>query len=449
MRSRRQTVLLARLREVLAGKDPKRGRRQLLRRHPGEIADAFPLLEQEERAQLFALVSSLPQPYGILERAEPDVLAEQVIRLGLEKGVSLLRRLPVDLATAVVRDLPTDLSKAITERLTAQHHRVADLLTYDEDTAAGRMDKAPATASSTLSVGAALAKLSQVHDDLANAIYVVDNEGRLTGVASWHTLVAADQGEPLSSVAVDDPVTVGLGDPKEEVVRAFDRYHLLSVPVVDEEGILAGILTVEDVMDLVQEEATEDAFLMAGLDEEELSLTLPTLTIATRRVGWLLITLLGGLITGALLNTRGTPLPETTLLFAFLPVVMALGGAIGNQSAVIVVRALATGRLDNEKPWGFLLKQFRVGLVMAALCGGVVLVVSRWAGILPSGPTAPMIVGASLLGVILAGSMVGAGIPLLLSRKNIDPAIASSPLIGSICDLCGVSIYTGFIALWI
>ncbi|MCH7493367.1 magnesium transporter [bacterium] len=444
----RAKALLASLRQWWEVGDDAASRRFLASRYPGEVAALFPLVEKVERDRLFDLVMGLSDAAGVLGRTDADVVGEQIRRLPEGKALDVLRRLPADVATAALRDQPQERQRLLAAKLATQSHVVVDLLARDEETAGGHMDRLPAIVRDTATVGDALARLKAMErDEWALAVYVVDGEGRLLMSAGLRTLMNATPDTPIGEVASPAPMSVAAGDDKEEAIKVFDRYDLFAVPVVDEEGILVGLLTVDDVFDLVQEEATEDAFLMAGLDEDELDLAKPPWKHALRRFSWLSVTILGSLVSGAILQRQGAEMAEAVVMMAFVPVVMAMGGAMGNQSAVIVVRSIATGRLEPGRPGKFMARQVATGLIMAALAALVVLLVGRFTGLLP--PAYVAVVTVSLAAALAGGTIIGAGIPLAMSRLGVDPAIASAPLISTLCDITGVTVYTLLLAAWL
>lgn len=443
----RNRALLARLRGWLDMGEEERALAALRSRYPGEVADLLELVERDERDRLVDLVLRLAAPHEVLARADADVLSEQMARLDDERVLAILRRLPADAAVAALRDLPGERRDSLAGRLGAQGRVVADLVALDEETVGGQMDALPPTVREGETVADALARLrGATRDDWALAVHVVDADGRLRGVVPVRALVGADPSTPVMEVAEEDPPAVALGDDKEEAIKVFDRYDLVAVPVVDEEGVLRGLLTVDDVFEIMAEEAVEDALLMAGLDEEELSYAQPGWRLAARRLSWLMVTVVGSLVSGAILRWREASGIDVAVMVAFVPVVMALGGAMGNQSAVITVKAIATGRLEPERPWRFFLRQVVVGLAMALMAGAVVVGLGSVTGLLPEAFRA--IVAVSLVSALTGGAVIGAGIPLALHRAGADPAISSSPMIGTLCDLTGVTVYTGLLAAW-
>ena len=370
----RNSILSAALEKILNYKSTQRKKRFILKYHPAEIASTFPLLEKENREKLFDLVLKIPRPQLILEKVDEDILAQQISRLKTDYSMKILRKLPVDIATAVIRFLPDKIKEEVASKLKSQNHLISDLLNFDEDTAAGRMDVLPVFVNIKDNVKDALDKLVNFDNDFSNIgtnytqrRKLVNDDRKLLGFVTLKKLSGSNEELPISDVFTDEIVSVSISSDKEEAVKVFEQYGLLMVPVTDEEGMLCGALSPDDIVDIVQEEATEDVFLLAGLSDEELTVNQTTWKIALRRMSWLLLTLIGSFLTGRILETKGHSIENFVLLLAFLPLIMALGGAIGNQSSVIVVRALATSRLSAEKPWRFVLKQLKVGLAMDLL----------------------------------------------------------------------------------
>ncbi|MBT01942.1 hypothetical protein CL643_02390 [bacterium] len=202
----RNSILLAALEKILGYKSVQRKRRFILKYHPGEIASVFPLLEKENRQKLFDLVLKTPRPQLILEKVDEDVLAQQISRLKTDHSMKILRKLPVDIATAVIRFLPDVTKEEITSKLKKQNHLISDLLNFDEDTAAGRMDVLPAFVNIKDNVKDALEKLVGFDDDFSNIVYVVDDDRKLLGFATLKKLSDSDESLPISDVFIDEIV---------------------------------------------------------------------------------------------------------------------------------------------------------------------------------------------------------------------------------------------------
>jgi magnesium transporter len=279
-------------------------------------------------------------------------------------------------------------------------------------------------------------------------LYVVDDEGRLVGVTSLRQVLLADPDRTLGEIAQRDVITARTDTDQEEVAQLAARYDLLAIPVVDGDGRLVGIVTVDDIMDIVKEEATEDFLRMVGTSEEEIVFPERALRVARVRFPWLLLNALGALGTGLLLERFQVSLSEALFLLTFVPVIMATGGNLGSQTATIAVRSLATGRIGSGEHWvrRFLWQQAKVGVVLGVTFA---LLVAGGAWALKQNPWYAVVVGSAMLAAMLLSSFIGALIPLGFNRLGVDPAVAAGPLVTTASDVTGIVIYFGIASLLI
>ena len=277
-------------------------------------------------------------------------------------------------------------------------------------------------------------------------LYVTDRENRLTGVLSLRELLVAPPDSPLKKLMNPEVISVGTGTDQEEMARQVTRYNLLAIPVVDRENRIVGIITFDDVIDVLREEASEDILKLAGagLPEEELVLYASSLKSARFRLPWLLTALFGTILCAGIIWSFRFTLHEVVALVAFIPVIAAMGGNVGVQSSTVVVRGLATGHIDPAHLWRVFAKELKVGLIMASVCGGIV------------GGVAYVWHGHGILGVVLGLSMftamtfaaaMGSLVPVFLQRQGIDPAVSSGPFVTTLNDITGLSIYLGLATL--
>jgi magnesium transporter len=237
-------------------------------------------------------------------------------------------------------------------------------------------------------------------------------------------------------------ISVTTDTDQEEVAKLVTRYNLLAIPVVDSDNKLAGIITFDDVIDVVREEATEDILKMAGAGtpEEEFFLHTSSLNAARYRLPWLLTTLFGTMITASIVWFFRFALHEVIALVTFMPVIAAMGGNVGVQSSTIVVRGLATGRIDLANLWKVVLREMRVGILMALACGfTLTLVAYIWHAHLMLG----LVLGAAMFFAITVAAIMGTLVPVVLKKLNFDPAISSGPFVTTANDITGLVIYLG------
>jgi magnesium transporter len=268
------------------------------------------------------------------------------------------------------------------------------------------------------------------------------------GVTSLRQLLLSPPERTLGEIMTRSVIQVDTGTDQEEVAQLAARYDLLAIPVVDEARRLVGIVTVDDIIDIVKEEATEDFYKMVGTSDNELLYQERSFRVAGIRLPWLLVNLAGLVVTGLLLRRFQVSLKEALFLLTFVPVIMGMGGNIGSQTATITVRGLATGRIgrDRGRLRRFLWQQTKVGEVLGVACA---LLVAVGAFVLEQNLYYALVVGVSLFLAIVVASVNGALVPLVFERLGVDPAIASGPLVTTSNDITGILIYFGLASLLI
>jgi magnesium transporter len=277
-------------------------------------------------------------------------------------------------------------------------------------------------------------------------VYVINDQQQLVGVLSLRQLLTVTPDTPLRDIMTTEVISVGTGMDQEEVAQQVARYNLLAVPVVDDNNRLVGIVTVDDVIDVLREEATEDIYKMAGTSEEELLYGDRSLKIARLRLPWLITSLFGGVATGYLMWLFKATIEQIIALVTFVPVITGMGGNVGGQSSTIVVRGFATGRIDFSTLRQVFFKELRVGLIMGLVCGVVVgLVALMW----HHNPYLGVVVGLAMIAAMVVAASMGVLAPSFFKKIGIDPAIASSPFVQTANDISGILIYFGTATLFL
>jgi magnesium transporter len=275
--------------------------------------------------------------------------------------------------------------------------------------------------------------------ETASTLYVVDDHDHLVGSLPWRRLVTADPAAPVRFLRQDEPVRETPDMDQEEVARLVAKYDLVAVPVVSADHRLLGVITVDDVIDVIREEATEDILKLAGASEADL-FQMSSFRAARMRLPWLLTSLLGGLITGVFVWLFQPAILQVIALASFIPVITAMGGNIGLQTSTLVVRGLATGRIESADLRAVFVKELVVGVLMGTICGTIVgLVAQAWRGPAMLG----VVVGVSMFIAITVASVMGTLMPILLRRLGFDPAISSGPFVTAANDITGLVIYLG------
>ncbi|MEL6769653.1 MAG: magnesium transporter [Bacteroidota bacterium] len=410
--------------------------------HPADLAQLMSHLPPEQSQ---TLLGWLPTERGglVLPELESAYRADLLDEVSPAELVALIDEIDTDDAADVIADLPADVFARVLPQL-EDRAEVEHLLGYDEETAGGLMEvdyvvvnEDATVAEATEAVRACAEEVDQVY-----AVYVVDAQRRLQGIVPLKRLLLAREGRPVRDLMITDIVTTEPDEDQEEVARLMERYDLIALPVVSADGVLLGRITIDDIVDVIRDEAEEDLQRASGIaGDEELSASV--LQITRGRLGWLLLGLVGAFLSGLVIKGFEGSLERATVLAVFIPVVMAMAGNAGIQSAAIAVQGLASGDL-----WGSdLLRRLGKELVVATLNGVVLAIVLGVAVlVLPgfaegAGGALAATVALSLFLVVIIATGIGATVPLLLAKAGIDPALAMGPFITVSNDILGLAVY--------
>ncbi|RMF86613.1 MAG: magnesium transporter [Nitrospinota bacterium] len=433
-------VTLEALRKLIHRQAIAHIRNVLQKLNPKDIAHLLPHFSREEQRLLFALIDDPVLAAEVLRETDQATQQELLSRQTPEKLIEIFREMPSDDVTDIIAILPEELAKQVLERLSAQEaQEVAELLKYPSDTAGGIMNPDFLALPETMTVEEAIREVRKASEvEMVFYIYVVDEKNHLRGVLSLRQLLLASPEQTLQEIMWRDVIKVNVAMDQEEVARIVSRYNFVAIPVVNDEGELVGIITVDDIIDVIREEATEDIFRMAGTDEEELLFSHSILRVARFRLPWLLTSLVGGIISSELIWRFNFVIRDLVALATFIPVIMGMGGNVGTQSAAIVVRGLATGRIDLALIGRTIRREVCTGLVMGGVCGVLLALVAT---LLHWNPLLGLVVGVSLFFAILVAATMGTLMPVLFRKLGIDPAIASGPFVTTANDITGLLIY--------
>ena len=434
-----RAALRGRLEELLAaGRDAELA--ALLAQQPSEeLEELFTELDSEQRQAILRLLEPAAAA-EVLGGVEEDIQEEIADALSDQELAEIVEAMDSDEAADTIRHLePAEQERVLDLLADDTESEVRGLLQHEEDTAGDLMMAELAAINENALVAEAIEELREKAGEIKElySIYIVDDARHLRGVLSLRDLVVARPGMPLKALMEPVPVSVTPAMDQEDVAALFRKYDLVSVPVVDAAGVLVGRITVDDVMDVLAEEAWEDASRYAGVDT--LSFRARNLfRVSAGRLPWLILGLGGGLLSARILAHFQLALSQVLTLAFFVPVITALGGNIGIQSSTLVVRGLATGEI---KPRGLSLRMARE-LAVSVLNGTVIgllslLVVWLWLGDLGLGA----VVSLSMLSVVIWATTTGTLVPVLLDRFGIDPAYATGPFVTTTNDIVDLTIY--------
>ena len=408
--------------------------------HAADLALVFESLSVYNQRRLFDLIDDVGMKGEVFSNLEEDTFLGIVDGMNVDDIVEILDLMPRDDVADLLGRLPVEKSDDILEKMKKEgSEEVEGLLHYEDDTAGGIMVPEFIALEEDMTAGEAIRSLQKEHLDVEMPfyLYVVDSNGNLIGVSSLRQLVVVPPNTPLKNFMTTDVFAVKTDMDQEEVAKIVARYDILAVPVVDDTNKLVGIVTVDDVIDIIREEATEDILKMVGVGEEFIE-TKSIFSNIKIRMPWLFASCVGGIIASFIIGYFQASLTKLAYLAAFIPAIMGMGGNIGVQSSTITVRGLATGRLSIRDIWSVVSKQLMVGLLLGLLYGLVVAVVAQ---LKYSRELFALSVGLGVLSSMTMAALAGSLVPMTLAKINIDPAIASGPFVTTAIDIISVSFY--------
>ena len=427
--------------------------------HPADIADLLDRLDLDEARYLHSLlggeiaaevINELPEDRreDLLEDFSAKEIAEEVIeQLDSDDAADVIAELPEDVQQEVLANIDdSELKSEITE-----------LLSYDENTAGGLMAKELVKVNVGASMLDCVRELREHADDIEHVyvINVVDDHGKLVGTIPLKKLITTSLRTPVKDVYDPDAITVKADMDKEEVSRIMAKYDLPMVPVVDARGRLIGRITIDDVVDVMREEETEDVQKMGGMEALEYSYSNSSLwDMVKKRAGWLVILLIGEGFTATAMSYFEDEIAKAVVLALFVPMIISSGGNTGSQASSLICRALAVGDVTTKEWWRIVKRETSVGITLGIVLGLVgflrVAIYAQFTNLYgPHWVPIGMAIGFSLLGVVLWGNLIGSSFPLLLKRVGMDPAVSSAPFVATVVDITGLVIYFTIASLFL
>src|SRR6186713_548292 len=415
----------------------------LQKQHPADLAQIFGELAEKDREAAFSL----------LAERNGRLAMETISELGPESGSALLatrsaediaklaQEIPSDDAAALIDYLPEELSSAVLDLMRPKESGVVEnLLEYDEQTAGRIMNPHVFALSEDMTVGEAITELQNNRDvEMVFYLYVVDDRKHLVGVVSLRRLLLVSPETPLKRIMTADLISARVDMDQEEVARQVAAYNLLAIPVVDAENKLAGIITVDDVIDVIKDEATEDIYRLAGVAGDERAFT-PARESLRKRLPWLGINLLTAFLAAAVVGLFEGTIDLFPVLAVFMPIVAGMGGNAGTQTLTVVVRGIALGELTWSNSRKALVKEVLVGIGNGVALGTLAALVTWMAfGI----PMLGVVLGLSMIINLFVAALAGTLVPLGLRAANVDPALASSVFITTMTDVFGFLTFLG------
>ncbi len=441
MLSERSRILIETITRLLHRGAIDRLKKVIGKAHEADLIPVFRSLSLSNQCKLFNLIDD-PEIKGyVISELDEDIIHAIIEDLPIEELVHIMDQMPDDDRAALIKMLPEDKAETVLEIMKKKGSEdVEELLLYAEDTA-GSIMTADFMASKENMTAKEVIELLQSKEykdiEMPFYVYVVDDHDHLVGVSSIRQLVLVPPDTPLNKFMAKDVIFVTTDVDQEEVARVVARYNFLAVPVVDEEKRIVGIVTVDDVIDVIREEATEDILKMAGVGEE-FTETKSIISSTRIRLPWLFASFIGGLIAFVVIGHFEESLKKISYLAAFIPVIMGMGGNIGIQSSTIVVRGIATGRISVLKLWSVVSKELTVGLILGSFYGIILGILAQFQYSISA---LAVSVGIGVLSSMVVAALIGSFLPLIFARMHIDPAVATGPFVTSSIDILSISIY--------
>jgi magnesium transporter len=408
--------------------------------HAADLAAVFPSLSVSQQHKLFDMIDNNEQKGVLFSGLDKDIFLSFIEGRALNDTVEVLEHMPTDDVADLIEGLPEEMADAILKKMKNEgSDEIEGLLHYDNDTAGGIMVPDFVALKEDTTAREAMESLQKEYLDVEMPfyLYAIDEYGKLVGVSSLRQLVVVPPETPLKDFMTTDVFAVRTDMDQEEVAKIVARYDILAVPVIDDTHRLVGIVTVDDVIDIFRQEATEDILKMAGVGDQFVE-TKSVLSSTKIRAPWLFASCIGGIVAFYIIGRFENSLAQYTLLAAFIPVIMGMGGNIGTQSSTIVVRGLATGRFNKRDVWTVVFKELTIGLILGCIYGLMIAIVAQTSY---NKIALALSVGLSVLSSMSIAALVGSLVPMLFARINIDPAVATGPFVTTAIDIISVFFY--------
>ncbi len=421
----------------------------LQKQHPADLAQVFSELPDKEREAAFSLLADRNGRLAMeaLSELGPEAGAALLATRSAEEIAKLAQEIPSDDAAALIDYLPEELSAAVLDLMRPKESGVVEnLLEYDERTAGRIMNPHVFALNEDMTVGEAITEIQSNRDvEMVFYLYVIDDRRHLVGVVSLRRLLLVSPETPLKRIMAADIISARVDTDQEEVARQVASYNLLAIPVVDAENKLVGVITVDDVIDVIKDEATEDIYRLAGVAGDERVFT-PAAESLRMRLPWLGINLLTAFLAAAVVGLFEGTISQVTALAVFMPIVAGMGGNAGTQTLTVIVRGIALGELSWSNSRKALLKEAVVG-IGNGLALGLVAAAVAWAT--RGNPVLGLLLCAAMVINMFVAATAGTLIPLGLRAANVDPALASSVFITTMTDVFGFASFLGLATVFL
>lgn len=413
--------------------------------YPTEFAELTDYLSLEQTIEIFKLLKDDEKIAELLSELDTELQSNIMEALGKEKASDILEEMDTDEAVDFLGEITPQESRELLDLMPKEEaEEIEELLKYEENTAGSIMNNEFVALPEDLTAEEAISKIRELSPEaeMIYYVYIVDKRERVIGVISLRDLIVADPKAKISKIMEEDVISVLDIEDQEVAARIISDYDFLALPVIDKRGALLGIITVDDIIDVMQEEVTEDIYKMVGSSEiyEDKLIKASSLTRAKARLPWLFICMAGEILSGTVIKFHSDTLQTVIAMAFFIPIIMAMGGNVGAQSSTIAVRGLATGQLKIDELWHNIWTETKVGSLIGLIAGIVIVLIAL---IWQDNYVLGLVIGLSLCITMITAATVGTLLPLIFTKIKIDPAIAAGPFITTIVDVGSLLIYFG------
>lgn len=415
---------------------------------PYDLARIHSHLSDTEQARFLQFLNE-DQLADMLQEMEHDQQIDVLGRLDQEKTAIILDLMDNDDLAILLGELSQEQKEELMRGMRDEESQfVQNIMKFPPETAGRIMTNRYVWIPQHYTVSEVVQKLKAFVSiaETINYLYVIDQERRLAGVVSYRSLILADPDETIVDIMNGRVLSVPVDADQEEVAQLIQKYDLVAIPVVESDGTLVGIITVDDILDVIVREADEDIQKMNATGGKSIDFNTKAVIAAARRLPWLILLLFIGLISGTIISVFEETLEHVVALAFFMPMIAGMTGNTGTQSLAVIIRGLATKELSRPVVVRLLARELKVGMMIGVICGIFIAVIAYiWQGNLYLG----LVVGSSLIATLIVGTMAGTVIPLILFKLRVDPAVASGPLITTINDILSLIIYFGIATLFL
>ncbi|MFQ6677392.1 MAG: magnesium transporter [Fidelibacterota bacterium] len=410
--------------------------------HPADLAALFRYFDGVEQAELFSLMGPNEKTGDFLTELDESTIRRLMSGVSPEQIVEFIEPISSSDQAEILNALSDEQAHDVFELLKKEEvEELEEIMAYPDDSAGSLMYTDVFTLHEDTTAKNAIAALQhQEEAEMVFYLYVTNDDDQLTGIISLRDLVTTNPNTLLKNIMTRNIHSVFPEMDQEDVAQIVSQYNYLAVPVIEQDSHLLGIVTVDDVVDVIREEATEDFLQMAGVGKDREILLKSTWKNAKSRLPWLFASWVGGIAAATIIGLYENLLQSTLALAAFIPVVIGMGGNIGTQTSTIIVRGLATGRVNLGNNFKVLFKEIRVGMILGVLYG-ILLGLFALTQFVDIEPSLGIIVGLSISTSMMIATTIGAFVPLFLNKLDIDPAIATGPFVTTSIDIIGVTLY--------